>query len=89
MFNKAMTAFFISDYLSALELYKMNKIINSSCALLVEKYLSYAEKNTSDIRVCMHMISILNQAERIGDRSVNIAGSLYFIVKGNEYTQNK
>lgn len=89
MLGVTMRAFFVSDYKSGLAMPDADKKINQWYEGLFEDFIQHMEQHPDDIRLCTRFLFMVKQTERIGDRVVNIAENIYYIIKGDALGKRK
>ena len=73
----------------AQELRLRDREVDDLYASLFREFLTYMMENTRNIAPCSHLLFVTKNIERIGDQTTNIAEMIYFLVHGQNLTDER
>lgn len=80
--NKILDAYLRKDIILAMSVWKDDVDVDSIYSSVVRDLLTYMTENPSYIGVCMQLMFIAKNFERIGDHTTFIAEMAYYVIEG-------
>ena len=77
------------DIEKALAVWKGDEEIDAMCTSLFRELLTYMMEDPRNITFCIHLMFCAKNIERMGDHATNIAESVYYIVEGRVFADER
>jgi phosphate transport system protein len=74
---------------NALAVWEGDEEIDSLCTSLFRELLTYMAEDPRSISLCIHLMFIAKNIERMGDHATNIAETVHYMVEGRPLTAER
>jgi phosphate transport system protein len=80
-------AYAAHDLSSAMVVWKGDEEIDAICTSLFRELLTYMMEDPRNISVCIHLMFVAKNIERMGDHATNIAETVFFMIEGKALSE--
>ena len=87
--KRVLDAYTALDIEKALAMWRQDEEVDAMYTSLFRELITYMMEDPRNIAVCIHLLFIAKNIERIGDHATNIAETIHFVAKGHAIGESR